>query len=403
MTDTAAAVDDAKFTPGDRSQLPWVPLLAFALAGFMCIMTETMPAGLLTQISDDLDVSEAAAGQWVTLYAAGTVIAALPAVTLTRGLRRKPLLVASAIGFLIANGVTAATPNFSTALVARAIAGAFSGLVWGILPGYARRLVSSQHAGRALAIAMVGTPVALSIGTPLGTLLGSVMGWRWTFALMSFAALILIAWAILGVPDRPGQARGARTPLHRVIALPGVIGILATTLAWLLAHNLLYTYIAPYLNWTGATERVDLVLFAFGVAALAGIWFTGVFIDRALRALVLGGTAAFAVLGTGLGIGGHYALVLWISVAVWGFAFGGAATQIQTAHADAAQDDVDIVMGMNTTAFNLAIFAGGALGGILLNACDPGVFPWLVAGLAVIALMLTIFNRKGFMPGPRGR
>ncbi|WP_367997054.1 hypothetical protein [Paenibacillus sp. MZ03-122A] len=47
---------------------PWLGLLALAMTGFICIMTETIPAGLLPQISKGLYISEAMAGQLVTVH-----------------------------------------------------------------------------------------------------------------------------------------------------------------------------------------------------------------------------------------------------------------------------------------------------------------------------------------------
>ena len=41
-----------------KASLPIWKLLAFTTAGFLTIMTETMPAGLLTQIGAGLRVSE---------------------------------------------------------------------------------------------------------------------------------------------------------------------------------------------------------------------------------------------------------------------------------------------------------------------------------------------------------
>ena len=60
--------------------------------------------------------------------------------------------------------------------------------IWAALAGFARRIVAPEQAGRALAIAMAGTPVALSIGTPLGAWFGSMVGWRWSFAGVSVPA-----------------------------------------------------------------------------------------------------------------------------------------------------------------------------------------------------------------------
>ncbi len=72
-------------------KLPVLQLLAFTLAGFLAIMTETLPAGLHPQISQGLAITEAQAGQFITLYALGSVIAAIPVITLTRDWNRRPL------------------------------------------------------------------------------------------------------------------------------------------------------------------------------------------------------------------------------------------------------------------------------------------------------------------------
>ncbi|KOP68376.1 hypothetical protein AMS62_26340 [Bacillus sp. FJAT-18019] len=53
-------------TDTEKESLPWTSLLALAMAGFICILTESLPAGLLPQIASDLDVTQALAGQLVT-------------------------------------------------------------------------------------------------------------------------------------------------------------------------------------------------------------------------------------------------------------------------------------------------------------------------------------------------
>lgn len=383
-------------------RLPWAALLALALAGFVNIMTETMPAGLLPQIAAEIGVSEAAAGQWVTAYAAGTVAAAIPVAALTRGFRRKPLLLFAVSGFLVANTVTAATDSYLVAMVARTLAGGFSAVVWGMVAGYARHLVPQQMAGRAMAVAMVGTPLALSIGVPLGTFSGSIVGWRWTFAGMSLLSAMLIVWIIVAVPDRPGQPARTGSSLTEVLLIPGVAPVLTTTFLWLLAHNVLYTYIAPYAQSTGLGVRVDATLLAFGIAALAGIWFTGATIDRGLRMLVLCGLTVFALGCLTLGLIGHLLVPYFLAIVLWGFTFGGAATQVQTALSDAAGSDGDLATSMLVTSFNLAIFAGGGLGGVVLGSLGASSFPWIVMALALCALVIAATARcHGFPPGPR--
>jgi len=166
-------------------RLPVSALLALAMTGFICIVTETLPAGLLPQISDGLDVSASLAGQMVTAYALGSLVAAIPLTIATRGWRRRNVLLLTIVGFLVFNSATALSSHYGVTLVARFFAGVAAGLAWSLLAGYARRMVAPYQQGQAMALAMVGTPIALSLGVPLGTLLGSAVGWRAAFWIMS--------------------------------------------------------------------------------------------------------------------------------------------------------------------------------------------------------------------------
>ncbi|MYQ37452.1 Predicted arabinose efflux permease, MFS family [Streptomyces sp. LamerLS-316] len=380
---------------------PVPALVVMACTGFIVIMTETLPAGLLPQLAAGLDVSEGGAGQLVSAYAIGTVLAAIPAITLTRGTRRKPLLLAGLLGFLVANAVTAVSPSFTVALVGRFVGGAFSGLLWGMLAGYARRVVAPEHAGRALAIAMTGTPLALGIGTPLGAWLGSTVGWRWSFAAMSLLSVIVMVLANLLVPDAPGQPARTRAPLGRVLGIPGVATVLAVVFVWMLAHNLLYTYIASYLRQMRLGLRPDLTLLVFGVAALGGIWITGVFVDRALRRLTLASVTLFVVAAALLAAAQHSSVFALLAIVLWGLAFGGSATQVQTAMGEAAGENADAANAMLTTSFNLAIFAGGAAGAVVVDGVGAPALPAGMIALGLVALVTVGFGRRAAFPAGR--
>ena len=174
--------------PGQITQsapLPVASLLALALAGFITILTETLPAGLLPQISAGMNISGAMAGQFVTLYAVGSLVAAIPLITATQGARRRPLLLLALAGFSL---------NYVMTMIARFMAGVSAGLVWALLAGYAARMVPVEQKGRAIAIAMVGTPLALSLGVPAGTFLGGLVGWRMCFGIISVMAITLMVW-----------------------------------------------------------------------------------------------------------------------------------------------------------------------------------------------------------------
>ncbi|WP_408638514.1 MFS transporter [Paenibacillus baimaensis] len=398
---SAARSATASTTSSDR--LPWAGLLALAMAAFICLFTETIPAGLLPQISEGLGISEALAGQLVTLYAFGSLLAAIPLTTATRGWRRRPLLLLIMVGFLVFNSVTAMSSNYTLTLAARFLAGVSGGVLWGMAAGYARRMVPDALKGRALAVAMVGSPLALALGVPAGTFLGTMVGWRTVFGIMSLLTVLLVAWISWKMPDFEGQSTEQKLPLHKVFVMKGIRPVLAVVLVWVLAHNILYTYIAPYLAQVGLARRVDLILLIFGMTSIVGLWITGMWIDRMQRRLVLISLAAFALAAMLLGIGSSQPIVIYLAVALWGLTFGGAGTLLQTAVAEAAGESVDVAQSMLVTAWNLAIGGGGLIGAILLEAIDVRSFPWVLFILLLFALLVAWSAREhGFTSKKHG-
>lgn len=382
--------------------LPLASLLAFAMTGFIAILTETLPAGLLPEIGMGLDVSQVMAGQLVSIYALGSLLAAIPLTVLTSGWRRKKVLLLAVGTFLIFNTITTLSFSYWLTMAARFMSGVAAGLAWGILAGYARRLVPAEMQGRALAIAMVGIPVALSLGTPAGAWLGSTMGWRVPFGIMAALAVILFIWTWVAVPDLPGQQADRRLPVWQVFQMPGVRPVLAVIFLWMTAHNILYTFIGPFLQLSGLTGNVGLILLIFGIAALIGIWITGMLVDGHLRNLVLLSLAALAAVSVALAAGMREQIVVFLAVIVWGWSFGGASTQMQTAAADAAGNHVDVVQAMVTTAWNLAIASGGVIGGLLLNNAGAVSFPWALLIFMAVALIIAWCAKKhAFRPGAR--
>lgn len=380
------------------ARLPYAALLIMALMGFVLIASETMPAGLLPQIATGMTVPEATAGQLVSAYAMGTVIAAIPLTAMTRGLRRKPVALTGLLGILAANVITAASPDIVLSLGARVFAGACSGLLWGLLAGYARRISPAQHAGRALAVASIGVPAGLALGTPFGSWLGSTLGWRYAFVALSILAIVTVALTVAVVPDAPGQRASSRLPVNKVFAIPGVAAILLVIVAWMLAHNTFYTYIATYLRFADVGLSTQAALMIVGAGAIAGVWITGALIDRALRPLVFTSIASFVLAGVVFGVGHSHLTPVLFALALWGVAFGGAATQLQTATAIASGDNADVANSLVGVAFNLAIFGGGFFGGLLISHFAGRGLPVVMVTLAVAALLVAVGARRSAFP-----
>ncbi|HBS62828.1 MAG TPA: MFS transporter [Stenotrophomonas sp.] len=380
------------------TRLPLGGLLALACAGFVTILTEALPAGLLSPMGVDLGVSRALVGQLVTVYALGSLLAALPMTALTRRLPRRPLLLAAIAGFVVVNTLTALTHDYTVMLVARFVAGISAGLLWSLVAGYASRMVVPSLQGRAIAVAMVGTPLALSLGIPAGTLLGQTIGWRWAFGVMSLISVALLVWARLTLPALSAPGAAARQPLLTVLRLPGLRTALLAMFLFVLAHNVLYTYIEPFAALAGAAGWLDRLLLVFGVASLVGIWITGVWVDRGLGLLVVASTLGFIVAALALACWPGSPAVLVAATVVWGLAFGGVATQFQTAVARRAGEAADIAQSFVVTGWNLAIALGGVAGGVMLETVGERWLPVALLAVLVAALAVVLRQPRAWQP-----
>ncbi|WP_326952438.1 MFS transporter [Amycolatopsis sp. NBC_01286] len=358
-------------TTAPAERLPLLPLIALFVAGLITTLTEALPAGVLPQMSQALEVSESVGGQTVTIYAVGTLLTAIPVTLATASWPRRHLLLAALAGFVVANLVTAISLSFPVTMGARFIAGASSGIVWSLLGGYASRLVGPGLKGRAMAFAMAGTPVALSLGVPVGAYLGKAVGWQLTFGVVTALTGLLIIWTVWSLPNFAGQKAEDRVPLRRILRLHGIRTVLAVTGAFVLAHTILYTYIAPILSEAGLQDQVQWVLLDFGIASIVSIWLTGVLIDRHHRRLVVVSTALFAVAAGVLAVAASSPAVDYAAVAAWGLAFGGAATLLQSALMRAAGKHADAAQSSMVTTWNLGIGLGGLVGGALLAGFGP--------------------------------
>jgi predicted MFS family arabinose efflux permease len=359
---SSVAHDDPPITT--KSRLPVLSLLALFTAGFLGILNETVPAGLLPEMSASLGLSESVAGQTITVYALATALTAIPLNAALKNLGRRTLLVSALGVFASANLVIALENSFTVVLIARVAAGVAAGLIWSNIGGIAARLVPENARGKAIAIALAGTPAALSLGLPAGTVLGDATSWHATFGAMAALGVALIAWVFASVPNLAAEPTGGRVSFLAILRAPGVRTILWVVAGFITAHNLLYTYIEPLASRSGAGQ-IQWVLLVFGFAVVLGVAFVS-------------------------------PTILYLGVAAWGLGFGGSATLFVTAGIRAA--GTDGVQAAVVTVFNLSIAAGGVLGGLLLAGLGVLSIPWASVAIMIPAIVAVEAGRRHAFP-----
>lgn len=384
----------------------WLAVFSLAMGVFGLLTAEYLPASLLTPMALDLGVSEALAGQAVTVTAVVALFAGLLVPGLTRSLDRRVVLLGFSTLMVASNVLVALSSSLAVLLAMRILLGIALGGFWSMAAAVAMRLVPATVLPRALSIIFSGIAAGTVVAVPLGSYLGGRYGWRSAFVAAAAVGLATLAFQWLTLPRlAPSRTARLRTVLD-VLLRPGIaVGMLGCVLVHT-GHFALFTYIRPFLESTTGVDAdgLALMLLGFGVANFAGTLLAGWLLDRRPRATLvlmpaLVGIAALALVGLPATVTGQ---ALW--VALWGMAFGGVPVAWSNWVARAVPDQAESAGGMVVASVQSAIAAGAAGGGAMFSFSGiAGVF--VAAGVLMLLAALLIAWRvrvPAAQPGAAG-
>lgn len=388
-------------------RLPLVALLALAAAMFISMTSEFLPGGLIPLISDDLGVSVSQVGLLVTAFAAVVVATTIPVAWLTRRVSRKSVVVLALAGIGAATVLAAAAPTFEILILARVLGGLAHGLFWSVAAAYAAHLVAPSQIGRATAITAAGGSLAGILGAPVGNLLGQLVGWRLAFvavAVLGVAVVILIALVLPAIEHERRVPFGSiEVPSRRDPSLRRVVAICAVLITVVVGGTTYGTYSVVWLLDVARlpVTSVPLLLSASGIAGLIGLAVTSRFADRHPRIVMV--VAMSIVAGAHLvlpSVAGVTGVVIAL-VLVAGLTWGTIPTLLQAMNMRVASPRVrGLAAALQTTAFNVGIGSGAAVGAFAIGAVGLPYLPGIagailvVSGLAIIVLYVVLrFDR----------
>ena len=384
----------------DRGSLYTLALGTFAVGteGFMI-------AAILPSISRSLGASVQAVGQLVTIFALTYAVSSPLLTALTAAWPRRRLLMLSLAGFVAANLIAAAAPGYWWLAGARVLLAFAAGLYVPNANAVATALAPAAYRGRALAIVNGGITVAIALGVPIGAFVGAHFGWRMTFigvAGLSAAALLVLA-ARLPHEIAASPPAGLKARLA-VVALPGVLPVLATTTLYSTAAYVVYTYVSPFLSAaTGLSPaNVGLVLTLLGVSAMGGVALGGYGNDRLGTPIVQAITLPMAVMTfaglsvTALLLAPHALPAVLPLVALWGLSVWGYFPPQQARLVGlAGLSHTSVVLSLNASFMYFGFSLGAALGSLVISWASVA---WI--GVAGAAFMLCAMAASNAAPYP---
>ncbi len=365
-------------------------LFALLLGNFATGLAVLAPAGMISVLAKDLNVTIREAGFLVTAGAVMLCIGSPLMAWITTRIDRRTLLTSVLLITAICHGLSALAPDFWTLLAARVAV---------YTPQAANAvalLVEPERRASSISIIFLGWSLAVAAGLP-GISLGSQqIGWREVHAMC--CAITLAACVLNYVSLRPGLL-GEPLSLQSwldVARNPLMLLLLAITALQTSGQFALLTYIDPLTRMrTGAGAELIALLFSlFGICGFVG----NVIAARLTGSIGALKTSVIFMCSLLVGIafwalGSAEIVTILASVAFWGLGFA-AFNSLQQARLVAAGPHLSsATVALNTSALYVGQAAGSALGGLLFARGLYDGIGYLSTAFVLAALLLILPTR----------
>ena len=372
----------------------WGGVFAMTLCVFALIASEFMPVSLLTPMARDLRVSEGMAGQGIAISGTFAVLTSLSISTIAGSINRKMLLLGLTALMAASGGVVAMAPNYFLYMLGRALIGVVVGGFWSLSAATAMRLVPSHQVPRALAIFNGGNALATVVAAPLGSYLGSFIGWRGAFFCLVPVALIAFVWQWISLPSMPPQAASADSRnAFRLMQDPKVaLGMLAVS-TFFMGQFALFTYLRPFLESVTRVgiSTLSLILLAIGVGGFIGTTVISKFLKWNFSRTLVTIPILMALIAVALTLFGGKVAAVAALLGIWGIVATAAPVGWWSWLAVTLPRDAEAGGGLMVAVVQLAIALGSTIGGLLFDR--SGYQSTFIASAAVLLLAAFLTSR----------
>ncbi|EOF5352485.1 MFS transporter [Salmonella enterica] len=359
-----------KNTGSGKQPAHWSGVFAMTLCVFALIASEFMPVSLLTPMAKTLRVTEGMAGQGIAISGAFAVVTSLFISVLAGTLNRKTLLLGLTCIMAISGAVIAMAPNYLTYMAGRALIGIVVGGFWSMSAATAMRLVPVHRVPLALAIFNSGNALATVVAAPLGSWLGSVVGWRGAFFCLVPVAIIAFVWQLLSLPSMPvtrqaAASRNVFTLFRRRVVTLGMLGVGI----FFMGQFTLFTYIRPFLETVTRVDAatVTLVLLVIGVAGFIGTTLIGRGLKRGFYTTLMAIPVLMAITALALIAFGSQVAIVTALLGLWGLISTAAPVGWWAWVPRTFPQNAEAGGGLMVAMVQLSIALGSTVGGLLFD------------------------------------
>ena len=380
-----------------RNYVQWLPLLGLTFSAFIFNTSEFVPIGLLTDIANDFQITEAHAGLLITIYAWVVALASLPLMLLVSKVEFKRLLLSVVALFALSHILSAVSSNYMTLMVSRIGVACSHAIFWSIASPLAVKVAPEGKRSLALSFIVTGTSIAMIVGLPLGRIVGLFLGWRMTFLCIAVLAALVFVFMAIVFPKVPNQNPVSLRNLPGLVKTPALTGIYILTVVAITGHYTGYSYIEPFMAQVAHLREsaITFALMLFGLAGIVGSILFSKKYDKhpvAFINVAVYGIVAFLYLLQPASISMGSTLLVCV---LWGIAITAFNLVFQALIIQFAPQATSIAMSIYSGIFNVGIGSGALIGGYTCTYLSLG---WIGYIGGTISLVAAFYCTKRVLP-----
>lgn len=220
-------------------------------------------------------------GLLVSIYTLSAAFSGLVASVFMDKYDRKNLLILFFMGFTIGTLSCALSPNYHFLFFARAITGAFGGVLNSLVLSIVSDAISFEKRGTALGIVSTAFSLASIIGVPFSLFLANHWEWHSPFVFLSLLSLLILGLIIFIVPKQkhhihaPARKQVMLEPLLHVLKSPSQMWALFFSGLLVLSQFVIIPFLSPSMvaNAGLAESQLPLIYLIGGsLTIITGPW-----------------------------------------------------------------------------------------------------------------------------------
>lgn len=347
-------------------------ILLVALS-FVLGCNEFMIVGILSNLASDFNVSMTQVGFLVTIFALIYAICTPIITALTSRFNKYTFLIILVIIFIISNILTGLANSFTILLLSRIIAAIVSGTIVSLALAYSTIIAPMEKRSFIVSWIFSGFSIAAVFGVPLGTVISQYFGWRYVFYMIAIIAIILIILIGQVLPKWHPEKNNNKENQFKIMADKRVL--LGSFVIMFSAGGVyvFYTYLQPFLTKVLGFDNsyLSILLFIYGLMSLFSNQLSGAIANRnglkLMQNIYLFEIFVFLILAIIL----KFHILALLVVFIIGLFMYLINSPIMMHFLKIAETEypasIVLASSLNSIFFNLGIFLGSGVGGVIVN------------------------------------